>query len=184
VQIDSYTAFSFTTLGSDVSGPSTILSFQGFNTPAAWNLDDVSVTEPPCPNPRPGRCLWPLSPASARSGRSTLCFAARRPSSWKPQVDGEVRERSATVPSFSPYRLRSTSPIPKPDTNHLRIRGRRLSDCVFVTAAVRLFAAVPDRSRYGRNAPIATVGPSPGVILRAGQSHSCDASCGRDGKLN
>lgn len=39
-----YTAFTFTTPGSDVSGASTTLSFEGLNDNAAWNLDDVAVT--------------------------------------------------------------------------------------------------------------------------------------------
>lgn len=42
-----YTAFSFTTPGSDVSGASATLSFDGLNDTADWNLDDVSVTAAP-----------------------------------------------------------------------------------------------------------------------------------------
>jgi hypothetical protein len=39
-----YTSFTFRTLGADVSGASTTLSFTGVNNTAAWNLDDVSVS--------------------------------------------------------------------------------------------------------------------------------------------
>ena len=39
-----YKIFTFTTLGSQVTGASTTLSFQGVNDNADWNLDDVSVT--------------------------------------------------------------------------------------------------------------------------------------------
>jgi hypothetical protein len=52
-----YTPFSFTVPGADITALSSILSFQGSNDTAAWNLDDVSVATIAVPEPSSGLIL-------------------------------------------------------------------------------------------------------------------------------
>ena len=67
------------------------------------------------------------------------------------------------------YRIITTSPIPKPDTNQRRFGGRPLSVCVFVSPAVASFLppqSSPIRKEsateraYGQRVGCATTGPS------------------------
>jgi len=47
----------FSIAGSDITGTSTTLSFQGFNATQNWNLDDVSVIAAEVPEPPAGTIL-------------------------------------------------------------------------------------------------------------------------------
>jgi hypothetical protein len=71
-----YTDFSFAVPGADITGTSTILSFEGLNFPGIgidWNLDDVSVTVAPTAIPEPATA--PLLLVALALG---LCLARPR----------------------------------------------------------------------------------------------------------
>jgi hypothetical protein len=66
-----YTSESFLVPGSDITGSSTLLSFQGTNLFADWNLDDVSVVSTAIPEPSSGMLLM-------AAGVLAFSFTARR----------------------------------------------------------------------------------------------------------
>ena len=60
-QAPGYVIENFTVLGSAITGTSTLLSFQGLNVDAAWNLDDVSITTATIPEPAGASLLGVLA---------------------------------------------------------------------------------------------------------------------------
>ncbi len=118
-----------------------------------------------------GRTASMVAPVRSRATMTGICSADRPRLAALPPRLRDALGRSRRLPlKDSRMKVSSASTIPDRhgglsrlsadrnrclhrDTNQWRFWGRRLSDCVLVRPAVRPLAAVPGRSRYGRNAP-------------------------------